>query len=138
TTDTARGAQGLWYVMTEKTKQAATTNRYDASHGYLTTCDYPEPHWRIRYSRLEIYPGDRVVGHDAVMCIGDVPVFYWPYFQRSLKDDRMPLSILPGASSKFGAFLYLSYDWGVTKNITLTPHLDLRTNRGIGLGLDAG
>ncbi|MSR65439.1 MAG: LPS-assembly protein LptD [Verrucomicrobiae bacterium] len=135
TVDKSRSNQGRWFMQSDSTKDAGT-NRYEAAKGYLTTCDYPEPHWRITYKRLEIYPGDKIVGHDAVMRIGSVPVFYWPYFHKSLKDDNMPITAVPGVSSRFGPFLYMSYAWGLSDSITVTPHVDLRTQHGIGLGLD--
>jgi LPS-assembly protein len=134
--DLSRGKIGFWYDQAETTRNVGT-NRYDATNGYLTTCDYAEPHWRIAYKRLEIYPDDKIVGHDAVMYAGSVPVFWWPYFQKSVGDRGVPLSGSAGVDSRFGPFLYLAYRWDLTENFTLTPHLDLRTKHGIGLGADA-
>jgi len=136
TTDASRGFQEPWYIEWQQSKDAGT-NRYEATRGFITTCDYPTPHWRIQYKRLEIYPDDRVVGHDATLYIRSVPVFYWPYFRKSLDDTRMPLDIVPGISGRFGPYMYLAYEWGVTDELTITPRLDLRTQHGIGLGADA-
>jgi LPS-assembly protein len=133
--DLSRGTQGYWFQQSDQTKNIGT-NRYEATHGYLTTCDYPEPHWRITYRRIEIFPGEKVILHDAIMRVGPVPVFYWPYLQKSLSDTGIPLSAIPGSSSRFGPFLYLSYDWGLTDGLKITPHLDLRSRHGIGFGLD--
>lgn len=139
--DVSRAKAGEIYVQSQSVRESGT-NAYASAQGYLTTCDYPEPHYRLTYRRLVIYPDDRIVGYHAVLKAGPVPLFYWPYFQKKVGDDHMPLSLRPGVSSRYGAYLLMAYEWGVSKEVTLTPRLDIRERRGIGGGLqmdyDAG
>ena len=114
---------------------------YYIQDGYITTCDYDKPHYRLHARHIYIYPGDKIILKDIKIYVGNLPVFYWPYYNKSLKDERSPWSIVPGNDNKFGYYLLTGYSmyWdnffgGIFKP---TARLDWYEKRGVGLGMDA-
>ncbi len=78
--------------------------KYILEEGYVTTCDHEEPHYRLVAKKVTVYPGDRVVARNVALKVGQFPIFYFPYFSQSLKDDAFPIEISPGKSSPWGYY----------------------------------
>ncbi len=123
-----------WYGY-GKTVRRISANEYQVENGYVTTCDYPNPHTSLRAKNIYIYPGDSVVAHNVVMCLYETPVFWTPYAKYSLTDDESPYNFVPGFNSDWGFFMLSAFDVYKTKNVRITPHVDYRTKRGLGIGV---
>lgn len=109
---------------------------YEARNCTITTCEYENPHWRVKAKKVRIYPGDRLVANHVVMYAGNVPIFYLPVYYQSLKDERSRWTIIPGHSDKWGTYLLTGYDWLLTEYVDSTLRIDYRRKRGFGAGLD--
>lgn len=48
--------------------------------GTLTFCDDPDPHWKIRATRIWLLPGSEFSFFNAVLYVGHLPVMYFPFF----------------------------------------------------------
>lgn len=48
--------------------------------GTLTFCDDPEPHWKIKATRIWLLPGNEFSFFNAVLYVGHLPVMYFPFF----------------------------------------------------------
>lgn len=48
--------------------------------GSLTFCEEPDPHWKIKASRIWLLPGNEFAFANALLYIGKVPVMYFPFF----------------------------------------------------------
>jgi LPS-assembly protein len=117
--------------------QHAMTNRvFISTNAVVTADDSSKPLLQIRAKRIRIYPGDRIVATDAVLYVGEVPIFYWPYYTRSLKKDPNSFGLTPGYRSIYGAYLLGSYTWLLNEHLNGILHLDYRTKRGEGGGPD--
>ena len=119
--------------------QAVTTpepNHYRVTNGYITTENREHPTYKLRAHTLEIYPDDRVVMKDAVLYVGDVPVFWFPYYAQSVKSQESSFTIRGGSSSRFGGEVFATMNWKVSDQLDLTFHEDYRTKRGDGGGVD--
>ncbi len=112
-------------------------NYYVMSDGYITTSDYDNPEWRVRAKRIEVFPGEKAVAHQAAMFMGGIPVAYWSTYTHSLRGDRSRIKLIPGYKKHFGAFLLASYRAEVNEYLDLTYHADLRELKGVAWGLDA-
>lgn len=116
-------------------------NLYYIKDGYVTTCDYEKPHYRIKAKDIYIYPEDKITAKHIIFYWGNVPLFYWPYFSKSLKDKRSPWTIIPGQSNKLGKFILIGYSmwWENFLGGRLEPtlRLDWYEKRGFGTGLYA-
>jgi len=113
----------------------------------ITTHDVEKPNYWIRSQRTTIYPNDKIVFKNLKLYAGETPIFWFPYLSQPLDAD-LGLHILPGARTNWGAYLLTSYGimLGGEKNETTGErenawllskwHLDLRSKRGIGGGID--
>ena len=82
---------------------------YEARGGYVTTDDVATPAYRLRGRRMTIVPGKHVDIYDATLLVGEVPVFYWPYYRQTL-EQRPGFKFTPGYRSLYGAFLRTEYN----------------------------
>ncbi|MFH0828465.1 MAG: LPS export ABC transporter periplasmic protein LptC, partial [Candidatus Omnitrophota bacterium] len=64
-------------------------NHFSAVNGYATTCDFDQPHFRIKSKKIDMYPGDKIQSKNDLLYLGKVPVFYTPFYNHSLKDPLM-------------------------------------------------
>ena len=85
----------------------------------------------------------RVVGacgqhtlNNATLYLGNVPVFYFPYFRRSLRQHSNYWVIVPGYRSLDGPYLLTSYNWYWNERLGGALHIDVRAKRGVGVGPD--
>ena len=113
------------------------TNRtYIATNGIITTDDVAEPAIKIRAKQIKIIPGEKVEARQATLYVGGVPVFYFPYYSRSLRQRSNNLSFTPGYRSSFGPFLLGSYAFFLNEQFDGIVHADYRGQRGPGVGPD--
>jgi LPS-assembly protein len=113
------------------------TNRlYAATNAMVTTEDVANPTYKIRAKRVRILPGNKVEAKDAVLYLGDVPVFYFPYYSRRLGDRVNHFNFLPGYRTLFGAYLKTGYQFYLNDDLDGELHLDYRERRGVGVGPD--
>jgi len=120
-----------------KELRGEVSNRvYTAHSAYVTTDDVSEPFTKIRASRIKIVPGQHVQAQNAVLYLGGVPVFYFPYYKRSLGERANHWSFTPGYRSKFGPYLLSTYEWFLGEQLDGALHLDYRAKHGVGLGPD--
>ena len=106
------------------------------TNSFVTGDDISEPAIKIRAQYLKIIPGDKIEARNAVLYLGDVPVFYYPFYTRNLGPRANNFSFIPGYRSTFGAFLLTTYTWYLKENLDGVVHVDYRQKRGVGLGPD--
>lgn len=124
------------FFLEGETLGGKTNQSYGATNVLITSDDYAKPFYKIRARRIVIYPGDHFEAHDATLMIGNVPVFYFPYYRRSLGRHPNNFVFTPGYRSVYGPFLLSTYNWQVDEKLDGALHLDLRQRRGIGVGAD--
>ena len=113
-----------------------TNNVYYATNAFVTTDDFSEPDFRIRASRIKLIPGKRIIARNATLWLGDVPVFYFPYYSRNLGDRANNFNFTPGYGSLYGGYLLSDYTWFWNEPLDGKLHLDYRSKRGLGFGPD--
>jgi len=129
-----RAGRSPMYAGGQKLSGDATNQVYTAQRGAITLDDYANPLLQVRAKRLVIRPGDRFEAHGATLCIGDVPVFYLPYYSQSLNAKTPAFSFRPGYNSRYGGYLYTGYGWDWGELLNLRLNADYRTKRGFGGG----
>jgi lipopolysaccharide assembly outer membrane protein LptD (OstA) len=113
-----------------------TNNLYVVSNGLVTTDDYGDPGYSIRANRITVVPGDYVECENAMLYLGDVPVFWFPKYRRSLKPQPNHWTLTPGYRNVYGPYLLTTYDWYWNDKLSGAIHLDERVKRGPGVGPD--
>jgi LPS-assembly protein len=109
---------------------------YDSTNAIITTDDIAKPLFKIHASRMRIIPNQHLEAWNAVLYAGDVPVFYFPYYERNLGPHANNFDAVPGYRSAFGPFVLGSYNWFLNDELQGKIHLDYRQRRGIGVGPD--
>jgi lipopolysaccharide assembly outer membrane protein LptD (OstA) len=118
--------------------QGDVSNRvYTARNSYVTSDDISTPFTKVRTSSIKIIPGKSIQARNAVLYVGGVPVFYFPYYKRTLDERANSFSFVPGSRSRYGQFLLGTYNWFLNEQVDGALHLDYRTKRGVGGGPDA-
>ncbi len=143
--------QGLHGILSNRvdtaTNQIATTKLvggrvnvpqgvYYATNAVVTTDDSTQPFETVRAKSIKIVPGQYVQARDAVLYLGGVPVFYFPYYSRRLSERANQFLSMPGFRSIYGAYLLNTYTWFLNEQFDGTVHLDYRQRRGLGAGAD--
>ncbi|MFH1777748.1 MAG: hypothetical protein ABH952_09365 [Candidatus Omnitrophota bacterium] len=94
---------GPWLGITDKVSKIEE-DLYRLKEAYLTTCDKDFAHYRIKGRKVYVYPGEKIVIHDAVFYFGGSPIFYLPYYSYSLKE-RPHVIITGGKNREWGHFV---------------------------------
>jgi lipopolysaccharide assembly outer membrane protein LptD (OstA) len=113
-----------------------TNEAYTATNAIVTTDDYARPAYTIHAQRIVITPGERFQAYHATLYLGKTPIFYWPYYSRSLKQNQNNFEFEPGYRSIFGPYILGAYNWYGYSNFDGTIHLDEREKRGLAGGPD--
>jgi lipopolysaccharide assembly outer membrane protein LptD (OstA) len=117
---------------------------YFATNAVLTTDDIANPAIKVRARRIKIIPGKKIEAYDGVLYVGEVPLFYFPYYTRNLGPRANNFTFTPGYRSVYGPYILGSYTWNYQGELqpdqwmitNAVAHLDYRLRRGPGLGPD--
>jgi LPS-assembly protein len=109
---------------------------YVATNAFVTTDNVVTPGYRIEAKRLKVAPGKYVEASNAILYLGDVPIFYFPYYRHSLARSPNRFEFIPGYRSRYGPYLLGVYHWYASTNLSGAVHLDVRQRRGVGAGPD--
>jgi LPS-assembly protein len=97
--------------------------RYVLYDGFLTDCTVPHPWWRLKAPRFDVIPGDHAIAHRAWFYLKGMPLFYAPWFYKSLKKQpRRSGFLIPniGNSSLHGEMVGIGYFWAINRSYDLT------------------
>ena len=128
--------------MAEKFKEkvnGSERDRYILYNGFVTDCKVPDPAWILRGKRFDIVPGERALAYQSVYRLRGIPLFYTPFFYKSLK--RLPrrsgfLTPNIGNSSRRGVMIGGGYFWAINRSYDLMYRSQLFTTRGFAHTVD--
>lgn len=113
--------------------------RYILHNGFITNCKLPNPWWVLRGKRFDIIPGERAIASRPVFRLKGIPLFYLPYFYKSLEDQpRKSGFLMPniGTSSRRGKMVGLGYFWAINRSYDVTYRSQYFTQRGFAHHVD--
>lgn len=82
------------------------SNTITFKKGELTFCDEPDPHWKIKASRIWLLPGNEFAFLNAVLYVGKIPVLYLPAFY--YPKDELIFNPVFGFRNREGFFIQTS------------------------------
>jgi len=123
-------------VAAQQVGDNVTNQVYTGRNAFITTDDIAEPGSRVRASSIKVVPGKWVEARNAVLYLGKVPVFYFPYYRQRLDGQGNRFNFVPGYRSSYGPFLLSSYTWMANEQLDGVLHADYREQRGGGGGAD--
>ncbi len=129
------GQAGPWFSKGDRAEKFAPDGFVHRA-GYLTSCDFEKPHTRLQAREVRVYLDDRVVLRNAVMYVGDVPLFYLPSYTHPLDDKRPRVTIIPGKDKQWGLFLLTAWRVYIHENLQGRFHVDYRERLDLATGLD--
>ena len=109
-----------------------------ALNSYATTCSFDHPHYRMQTKKIDFFPGDRLMGEEAAVFIGNIPILYLPQFSRSFQDPLMHIQVQPGSRKDWGPYLLNTWRTDLTDILSGRVYLDYRNKLGLaeGFGLN--
>ena len=111
-------------------------DEFKLRRSYVTTCEYEIPHYRLEARTIKVYLEDRVTAWNVLFFVGDTPIMYIPYYNHPLKDNLPQVNVVPGHNDEWGAYLLSSWRYFYHPDSKGHLHLDWRSKRGFGEGLD--
>jgi LPS-assembly protein len=114
-------------------------DRYVVHNGFITDCAIPNPWWTLHSGLFDIIPNDRAVTRHAVYHLRKFPVFYFPYFYKSLKKEPRKSGFLAPNfvhSSTRGYGLAAGYYWAFSRSMDVTYVLQDFSVRGLAHHVD--
>jgi lipopolysaccharide assembly outer membrane protein LptD (OstA) len=121
--------------------KAETVNSRSGSAGYqakeiiATTSDSSKPDYFFKAGSARIRPNDYIALSNVKLYVGQTPILWFPYLYQSLKHDA-GFSFTPGYSSDWGVYVLNRYGIPLTENTNGMLDLDLRSRRGVAVGLE--
>lgn len=109
-------------------------DRYRLEDASYSTCSPGQRDWEIRADRLDLdYIVERGTGRGAAIRFKDIPIFYLPWMDFSLNNERKSGFLTPhfGSTSKSGIEFSTPWYWNIAPHMdaTLTPRA--MTKRGL-------
>lgn len=132
--DVFRTGQPPYFITGSHLITDPTNKSYTGTNAYFSTDDNARPNYRIRARKVILIPGQSIEAQHATLYLGDVPVFYFPYYHRSLGRHPNNYEFLIGYRSEWGPYLLNTYNWYWNERIHGALHLDLRGQRGLAGG----
>jgi LPS-assembly protein len=114
-------------------------DRYILHDGFVTDCKLPRPWWTLNGPIFDVIPGERAIARRSVFRVKHVPLFYTPFFYKSLeKAPRRSGLLTPniGNSSRYGKTVALGYYWAINRSYDLTYRAQYFSQRGIAHHVD--
>ncbi len=109
-----------------------------AAGGFLTTCDFPHPHYRFGFRKLTLIPNRRVAMRDFTLYLGERRVFRLPYLALPIREGAYRYGYLPevGQTQEEGVYIRSALGYLLSDALPGILRLDLMQKKGIGLGFD--
>ncbi len=113
-------------------------SEFNASVTELTTCDLPDPSWKLGADNLKVNLLGYAIGRNVVFYIRNTPVLYLPWIAFPVVLEKRSGLLFPrfGYSKSKGAELDIPAYWVISPSQDLQLDLDLLSRRGVGTGVD--
>lgn len=114
-------------------------DRYVVYDGFITDCEMPAAWWKLRSPKFEVIPNERATAKHAVFWLKGIPIFYAPFFRKSL--ERYPrrsgfLTPNMGNSSRRGKMVGAGYYWAINRSYDASYRSQYFTQRGFAHTVD--
>ncbi|MGD0014694.1 MAG: LPS assembly protein LptD, partial [Bryobacteraceae bacterium] len=113
--------------------------KYLVHDGFITDCRMPTPWWILRGPLFDVIPGDRAIAYRSIFWLRRVPIFYSPFFYKSLqRQPRRSGFLTPnlGNSSRRGKMVGAGYFWAINRSYDATYRAQYFTQSGLAHTVD--
>jgi len=102
--------------------------------GYITSCELSSPHYRLKAKEIRVLLGERISAHNVLMYAGKIPIFYLPFYWRSLRERRFKWGVKLGSNREEGFFAKTSLGYIFSERTSGTLLIDYMARKGVGFG----
>ncbi|MDR3112069.1 MAG: hypothetical protein LBU55_02730 [Elusimicrobiota bacterium] len=137
--DEAAVCSSLAFIRSQQLR-GESKNVYKMKNTGISNCDLDEPHvcFKAKSGRLAI--DERITIYNPVLFIGKIPVFYLPFFTKSLKGGKsfgnLDIEFEPGYTNEGGLSLKTTLKYPITKELGVNAVYDYLGTRGNGYGTE--
>ncbi len=134
----AQGRAGIYYFGADRIRLLGPES-FDAEDIWVTTCDLPTPHYRIRLSEASMREGEVMQGSNGRLQFGraDTPI-YWPKWQFGVAGGAgIGFDFDSGRTAELGYYLNVAQWFPVTPDARIGLRLFPTEKEGTGFGIDA-
>ena len=119
-----------------KESQRTANGSFVLRNAKITTCDGDRPEFYMKAREVRITKNNRFRAKGVVFYLGPVPILYMPYVLKGLGEERTDIDLVPGYSSRLGAYLLTAYNYRINGGMTAATRLDYYGSRGPAVGQD--
>lgn len=124
------------YIHADDSKRVSETE-FELKNATVTTCKEKRPQVHIAAQQARVLNGKTLKLKNATFYVGVVPVFWVPYWSKTLGEaSKADFDFVPGYSSRMGAYLLTAFNCHLAPWLRSSTRLDYRTKRGFGVGQD--
>jgi LPS-assembly protein len=129
--------KGHYYVEGDVIERQGAETIY-VNEAVFTTCDGPEPSWRLKAGNLLINRGGLATASGVSFSNKWFPMFYMPYFAAPIKGERQTGFLIPeiANSKRDGFFAAAPFFWNLAEDYDLTITPVWRSSRGLAMTLE--
>ncbi len=133
----AKGQAGIYYFSADKLHLHGPQT-LSGDDVWVTTCDRPNPHYRIRLSDVEMVDGQPVAGSDARLQLGkaDTPLYLPKWRRGSVGGSPWNVSFDSGRQAETGYYVNVGQQYEVSPDVAIGPRIFATEKEGVGFGAD--
>ncbi len=126
-----------FHITAEKIEKTGKKT-YRMDQATLTTCDGPQPSWKINARDVKVKEDGAGTAKHAVLRARKVPVLYTPFFYYPARKDRQSGFLMPefGQSDRRGYQYNQPFFWAISESTDATFYGHHMSNRGIKPGAE--
>ncbi len=124
---------GVWRVWAKRVVRLGP-DLFRLERAAFTTCDLDPPHYHFRARRAKYQTKKRLSVSNVRFAAERDPIFYWPYYTKSLKNNAWTLTVDPGNSARNGYFAKTVLIVPVGENTRASVLWDHYSKSGNGFG----
>lgn len=102
----------------------------------ISTCEGNSRQFYIKARRARILNETVIKARGVTFFLGGIPIFWVPAWTKTLKGDKTDIDMVPGYSSRMGAYLLSAYNYRLNAAMSASTHVDYRSKRGWAFGQD--
>lgn len=121
------------FFFTGKVVKRLGPDHYRVEDGFVTSCQLPNPKWRLESKTANVEVGDEATLRHATLKIGRFPVFYFPYVEHPADNlGRKSGFLIPEiAESTFrGTIIGDAFYWAIARNADATLGAEYYSKQG--------
>ncbi|MFA5859448.1 MAG: hypothetical protein WC955_10325 [Elusimicrobiota bacterium] len=122
-----------WMISAETTEKP-DVKTLNTKNTLFTTCDAEKPHYYLKTDKLSLVYDDKMMAAGTVLYIRNIPVFYLPFYYRSLKGKHINVELYPGYGGVEGAYLRTRIGYPLIDHTYTKLLVDMYANKGNGIG----